>query len=135
MKRQAKPGARARAVGFSLAAAGLISFAGCLIIPVDYYQTGSRHNLNPQTEASLRVGETTKEEVLLLLGEPDLVSDDGQELGYAWTKVKALVFIAAGSAGGGVGGGAASGELERSYVLSVSFDSSNRVTQARLLKE
>jgi outer membrane protein assembly factor BamE (lipoprotein component of BamABCDE complex) len=84
--------------------------------------------VSPKTSDVLRPGISTKEEVLLTLGEPDFVSEDGQRFGFAWTKVKALWFV------GGYGSGA-TGEAERSYLLEVSFDKSNRVTQARLLKE
>jgi hypothetical protein len=111
-----------------LAAVGPLFLAGCLVVPVDYYQTGSRHNVSPKTPSELRLGVTTREELLLSLGEPDFVSDDGQRLGYAWTKVKAVWFV--------VGyGGAASAEVERSYVLEASFDASSRLSQVRLLKQ
>jgi hypothetical protein len=101
---------------------------GCLIIPVDYHDAGVRHNVNTQTGDSLQPDVTTKEEVFLALGEPDFVSEDGQRLGYAWTKVKAVIIW--GSYGGGGGE-----ELKRSYILDVSFGSSNRVSQVRVLKD
>lgn len=107
------------------ALAGLL--AGCLVIPVDYYQAGSRHNVATKTDSTLTAGVTTKEEIFLTLGEPDYASEDGQRLGYAWTKVKA-VWIIAGQ------GSAAGGEIERSYVLVATFDDSNRLCQVQLQK-
>lgn len=62
------------------------------------------------------------------MGEPDFASEDGQRMGYAWTKVKAIWFLASY-------GPAAGGEVDRSYVLEVFFDPSNRVSQVRLMKE
>lgn len=106
---------------------GGLGLAGCLVIPVDYHAAGSRHNVNAKTSEGLCPGVTTREEILLTLGEPDFVSEDGQRLGYAWTKVKALCFVA------GYGAGAA-GELQRSCVLETCFDASHRVSQVRLLQ-
>lgn len=127
----ASPDLQIRHVGFFgiLVAMILCLSTGCLIIPVDYHDRGVRHNINTQTRDTLQSGVTTKEEVFLTLGEPDFASEDGQRLGYAWTKVKALIIWASY---GGSGGGE---EVKRSYVLDVSFDASNRVSEVRLLKE
>ena len=117
---------RLASLALALAAAGML--AGCLVIPVDYYSAGSRSNLNTKTGSKLQPGVTTKEDVFLLLGEPDQVSEDGQRLGYAWSKVKAIWIVA--SYGGGAGG-----EAEKSYLLLISFDASNRVSRASLVKQ
>jgi hypothetical protein len=81
-----------------------------------------------ETSETLQPGVTTKEDILLTLGEPDFASEDGQRLGYAWNKVKAIWAVA------GYGGGGA-GEIERSYVLVIAFDATDRVSGTRLLKE
>jgi outer membrane protein assembly factor BamE (lipoprotein component of BamABCDE complex) len=60
-----------------LAVVGVLFLAGCLVFPVEYYQAGSRHNIKPQTSNELQAGITTKEEVLLTLGEPDVAAEDG----------------------------------------------------------
>jgi hypothetical protein len=127
MNARARHSARRRPACLALAAP-MLWLAGCLIIPVDYHAAGSRRNVSPGTTGELRLGVTTAEEVFLTLGEPDFVSEDGRRLGYAWTKVKGLVFV--GSYGGGT-----SGEIKHSYVLEVSLDETNRVSQARLLKQ
>jgi hypothetical protein len=116
--------------GFPAVAAGLAGMfvsAGCLVIPVDYYQAGSRRNLNPRTAQQIQVGNTTKLEVLLMLGELDYVSESEDRLGYAWSKVKALVFV---------GGyySAAMGELARNHVLVIAFDEAGRAVEADLHK-
>ena len=135
MKIRFIPEARRLVFGLGLAAGGAVLLAGCLVIPLDYYSTGSRHNLNTKTPEKLQVGTTTKEEVFLLLGEPDVVYEDGQSLRYYWRKMKAFWCVGAAATGGGVGGGVAGGQIGRQYVLTVSFDSSNRVSQVQLLRE
>lgn len=109
-------------------AASVAWLTGCLVIPTDYYAPGSRRNLSLSTTNLFVPGTTTKEDVFLALGEPDFASEDGQRLGYSWTKVKAIWVVA--SYGGGAGG-----EIDRSYVLETSFDASNRLSQVRLFKE
>ncbi|HXJ61082.1 MAG TPA: hypothetical protein VNU68_30925 [Verrucomicrobiae bacterium] len=110
-----------RFLALGLAGLAVVWLAGCLVIPVNHYQTGSRHKVNAK---SLQPGVTTKEELVLMLGEPDFYSEDEQRFGYAWTKVKAVWVVQ----------GMGRGESERSYVLEASFDASNRLSQVRLLK-
>jgi hypothetical protein len=103
--------------------------AGCVIIPVNYYPSGSRHNLTEDTERSLHPGIMTREEVLLLLGEPDYIWEDGQRLGYAWGKVRAIVAVALGYGQG------AAGTVERTYLLQVWFDADGHVFQVTSVKD
>jgi outer membrane protein assembly factor BamE (lipoprotein component of BamABCDE complex) len=102
--------------------------AGCIIVPVDYTQAGSRHNVSEKTAATLQPGESTKEEVLLRLGEPDRVSDNERLLGYAWTKVKALVVFGAYYTGG-------IAEVPKSSVLKLTFDAQDRLVAATVVSE
>lgn len=103
---------------------GLV-LAGCIIIPVDYHAVGSRHNVTQESTNALRLSVTTPEDLLLTMGEPDFVSEDGGRFGYLWTKVKAIW----GSYGG------AGGAFIRSYLMEASFDRSNRLAGVRLLKQ
>ena len=110
-----------RLLALGLAGIAVVLLAGCVVVPVNHYQTGSRHKFNAK---SLQPGVTPREELLLMLGEPDFYSADGQRFAYAWTKVKAIwstSFYAAG-------------EYERSHVLAATFDASNRLSQVRFLK-
>jgi hypothetical protein len=118
-----------RCIRLVIGTAGAAILSGCLVIPVDYHSAGSRHNVNANVQSQLQPGVTTKEEVLLLLGEPDYASEDGQCIGYAWRKVKALVFVTAGPTS------AATGEVERSYLLHISFDPNSQVSRVELLKK
>lgn len=106
-----------------------IVLTGCLIIPVDYHVTGSRHNITSESTNALCIGTTTREDVLLRLGEPDFVSEDGRRFGYLWTKVKAIWAVAS------YGGPGAAGEITHSYLIETSFDQSNHVSEVRLLKK
>jgi outer membrane protein assembly factor BamE (lipoprotein component of BamABCDE complex) len=107
---------------------GAMVLSGCLVIPGDYHAKYSRHNISDKTQLLLQPGVTTKEEVFLLLGEPDHASDDGQNIGYGWTKVKA-VYVVLGQFT------ADAGEIKRYYVLQIKFDSDNRVVAVDVTKE
>lgn len=108
--------------------AGVLLLAGCIIIPVDYHEFGSRHNVSEKAAARLQSGVTTKEEVFLSLGEPDYVSDDGRRLGYGWSKVKALIIV------GGYGTGAVA-EAKRNYLLQLTFDPQGRLISHNVVKQ
>ena len=49
------------------------------------------------------------------LGEPDYVTEDGQRLGFAWTKVKAIWALIGQSS-------SLAGEVWHNYFLETSFD-------------
>jgi len=102
--------------------------AGCIIVPVNYTQSGSRHNVSEQTAATLQPGEITKEEVLLRFGEPDWVSDDERLVGYLWTKVKALVLYGAYYTGG-------IAEVPKSSLLKLTFNAEDRLVAATVVSE
>ncbi len=106
---------------FLMAAWGVMALSGCLVIPVDYYSLGSRHNISAKTQSLMQPGVTTKEEVVLILGEPDYASDDGQRFDYAWRKVKWVIFF-----------GLSEGVREKNYLLQIMFDSDNRVVDVVL---
>ncbi|MFM1767991.1 MAG: hypothetical protein RJA22_520 [Verrucomicrobiota bacterium] len=111
-----------RGAAWGLAAGALVVLAGCLVIPVDYHTRGSRRNVTAATTNLWRVGVTTREEVLLTLGEPDFVSEDGRRFGHAWSKVKAIVM-----------GGYSGSEVWRYYRVETTFDASNRVAGVRFV--
>lgn len=117
----------ARILRVFLSSAVVILFAACIVIPVDYYDVGVRRNVSEKTCAKLQTGKTTRHDVFLLLGEPDYASEDGQRIGYAWTKVKALIIVASYSGAGGA-------EIQRSYILEVSF-ANDLVCGARIIKD
>lgn len=120
---------RARVVAGIIAtmAAGLL--AGCLVVPVPSYDAaGSRGNIAKESADRFIPGVTTREEVLLELGEPDHATRDNRRIGYEWTRVKGWWFV-----GGGYSG--AAGEVLRSYLLAIEFDADGRFVRSSLLKD
>jgi len=101
-----------------------MGLSGCFI-PLNYYENFSRHSISDKTQSLLRPGVTTKEEVFLLLGEPDIASKDGQSITYIWTKVYGWYLLYFEGRGG---------EVKRCYVLEIKFDSDNRVVGVDLKK-
>ena len=77
-----------RRICHPLLLAGTFFLGGC-VLPV---VSDARKNIDKDTAASLQVGITTKEDVLLQLGEPDHVSEDERQLNYVWTG-PGVVFI------------------------------------------
>jgi outer membrane protein assembly factor BamE (lipoprotein component of BamABCDE complex) len=100
--------------------------AGCIALPTDYRAADSRENVSAKTSVRLQPGVTTIEDVLLLLGEPEYVSDDGRRIGYAWARVNAIIIIISTGPGAGVL------EVQRSHLVQISFDSDGRVTNVAL---
>ena len=90
------------ALGPSLVIAVLSLQAGCLVWPFPTGQLlAGRGRITPQYAATLQVGVTTREEVLLRLGEPDEVLAGGRVLVYRWTEARGFL-AAAGGYGAGV---------------------------------
>jgi len=116
-----------RLLGLLAMGAGILLLGGCLIIPTNYHTPGSRHNITGQTTNLFQIGITTREEILLALGEPDFASVDGQRLGYRWSKVEALLIVTSYGSGSGA-------EFVHSYLIEASFDPSNRVSRVRFHK-
>lgn len=90
-----------RAASTTLALLLLAGSTGCLIWP---FPTGDllsgRGRIRREDTAPFRAGSTTREEVLLRLGEPDGVEQGGRILVYRWTEVRG--FFAAGGNGSAV---------------------------------
>ena len=89
-------------LGLGLGALVLSLQTGCLVWP---FPTGDllagRGRITPQYASSLRAGASTREDVLLHLGEPDEVLEGGRVLIYRWTETRGF-FAVAGSYGGSV---------------------------------
>jgi outer membrane protein assembly factor BamE (lipoprotein component of BamABCDE complex) len=107
-------------------AVGMVFLAGCVGVPVNFYDAGSRRNIASKTTRALQPGVTTKQDVFLTLGEPDYVSEDARKIGYSWTKVKAL-WITTGYYGNNF-----DFEIKRTHVLEATFDDCNRLLQTRI---
>lgn len=108
--------------------ASTMLLSGCIVIPADFYAYGSRHNVTVETGSKLKPGITTREEVLLMLGEPDYgYNDDELILAYKWEKVRAIA-VAGGPGGAGVGA------IVKYNQLNIKFDENDRVSEVGLIE-
>lgn len=122
------------AIGKSLVVgpASTILLTGCIVIPLDTYDSESRTNLSSETLSKLETGATTREEVLLMLGEPDYgYNDDELILVYKWQKIEGFSLVAIPYSQGILGGG---GRFGTNYQLNIKFDEENRVSEVGLIK-
>ncbi len=99
--------------------AAVLALAGCPIPLPAGYQASSRENLPAEPLDWVTVGVTTREDVLLKLGEADGEAPDGSWLAYgsAYAKGGVLFVLFAGSSAAGAGG-----ETVRYHRLIISFD-------------
>ena len=111
---------RNRAIIFAGTVLTLINLTGCLIIPTDAYLSYSRENIAEGPPAAVVPGKTTREEVLLNLGEPDEASWDEMELWYLASKMKAIIIV-----------GDRGGEIDRDYIHVIRFDRNGFVETLR----
>lgn len=95
---------------------------GCIIpIPADVPSDQTIQNISPELLPFIVVGQTTKEEVILKLGEPNEISDDRSRIAYYWVKNDLLAIIIAPF-------DVDIFERNRQYIFSITFDENNIVT-------
>jgi len=78
-----------------LAAAGAWLLVGCIYVPT-FNTVVSGKDVSPRvggerSKRPLRVGGATRSDVVRVLGEPKLVSNDGLRVAYPWTVMKAVM--------------------------------------------
>jgi len=110
-------------------AASLLS--GCLVIPMNKATHGSRQNVSEEAVAGFQKGVTTRQDVVLALGEPDWVARDESCYGYHWSRVRWVWLIVASN---GYSGGAIGGDVTREGHLKVTFDADDRLQGCDLTK-
>jgi outer membrane protein assembly factor BamE (lipoprotein component of BamABCDE complex) len=118
-----------------------ISFicAGCIILPIPtkehYCNTSecnkmlSRRHIPEDRLDFINVGKTTKEEILLKIGEPDWSSNEDNTFEYHWSMVKGYVVIIIVffvPYGGASGTANAIPWVKKHYFL-IQFDDQNKV--------
>ncbi len=78
----------------------LLVFSGCVIVPVPRHDTAeTRCNISEQKVSVFKPGVTTRREIILALGEPDVVSINERKLVYCRQQVVAWIIVAAPAAG------------------------------------
>lgn len=111
--------------------AAALSAAGCIVtptVPHTPYDTQHRGEIVREDFLAFEPGTTTRADVLLLLGEPDLHFDDDRVFAYVWDE--AWLFFAAGGYGGG-----AAGEATRHLALMFAFDDAGRLVRKDYLAQ
>jgi hypothetical protein len=98
---------------------------GCIIIPTPQHYVGGRFDIDYATIDSVKPGETSKGDLLLRLGEPDLIVKEERVLGYRWQKAQAYFFV------GGPGGGGGA-PIMTTYLFLLEFDEKNILLRAEL---
>ena len=98
--------------------------AGCVILPTGELDTPlSRGYLAKESLAFIRANSTTKAEILLTLGEPDIVSPDEKHFLYWWLTEQG-VWGGLGGTGGTI--------LSHHYLLAIEFDARDIVKRSEL---
>ena len=80
----------------------MLSCCGCIVVPIPTREhqrddLPGRTNITPQAIEALRAGETTRQEVLQSLGNPDGVFDSERTFVYLWSNCAGYIFWMAGS--------------------------------------
>ena len=106
-----------------LACVILIVFAGCAIIPTpEHGLIEGRGKINKSDITFLTVGKTTKEDVLLRFGEPDMVLHDQRIMIYHWKVINGYWIVAGPCPGCGD-----LGPISKDYSVMLEFDEQGRL--------
>lgn len=100
----------------------LLFSAACMVIPTPEHRLGGRVPCDDEKTTFIVKETTSKEEVLLKLGEPDLVLNQETIFVYRWEMVAAYFVV------GGYGAGAM-GPIQRPHFLIIEFNGKNRVSR------
>lgn len=104
--------------------------SGCVVLPIPTNRLGdhSRQDIPLEVRNELVAGRTTREEVLLRLGEPDEWSGDQKQYRYHWERVKWDIFWAVGGQGSAICGDI---PINKNYDLTISFDPADMIAERR----
>lgn len=104
---------------------------GCVVVyvPTPYHKEYSRKNVSRKDAKLIKPGSTMKEDVILKLGEPDEVLENGSRWIYQWSKVHGQLagFLLLGSGAGSID------QYMSQYDLVITFDSSGFVAKGRAI--
>jgi len=95
-------------------------------------RTGTRGEIPVKSIDFIQPGTTTRADVILALGEPDLVLDDDKWFAYRWVMTSGywFVFVYAGYSGGG-----SMNECAKTYGLLIEFDDRGIVNRFKVKNE
>jgi hypothetical protein len=103
-------------------AAMLMLPAGCIPIPVPWYERPPLWS-EPETLGFLKVGETTKEEILWRFGTPPVMRADGRVWVYGEKQVRGIVFLPGGPMS------------EKLHLFAIEFDREERLHSLGVFEE
>jgi hypothetical protein len=104
---------------------------GCIFLYVpDPGRAATRGTIDKRDLKPFTIGGTTREEVLLALGEPDVVGEDGDALMYWWCHSRGFLLWAV--VGPGAGGGYA-GMVGKRIHLCFKFDRESRILRHKFV--
>ncbi len=103
-----------------LAGLAILGASGCVPLP-EHGLLAGRGKIEEADIAFLKAGVTTREEVVLRFGEPDIVLCDQQILAYSWT-------VSIGLYGARYSGG----EIPRDHIFMLEFDAGGRLRRAEM---
>ena len=129
---------RTRAIGLACGVLCCGILHGCLILPIPVPRSsgpiaGSRAEVSNTLPEQVKAGETTRTDVLLLLGEPDGRGDldrwftYGSRVGRGGVGWELLWAVGAGNSG--IGGSVKLGDWERVRRATIQFDAAGVVSQ------
>jgi hypothetical protein len=99
----------------------LVGFGGCIVIPTpEHGLLAGRGEIKESDIAFLSVSKTTREDVLLRFGEPDLVLQDQRILIYHWKVAHGYWFISGYYSGAG-------GTIPKDYLFMLEFNKEGRL--------
>jgi hypothetical protein len=96
--------------------------AACVVIPTPEHRDHGRVPCDDEKTTFMVKDTTNKEEVLLKLGEPDVVLNHERIFVYRWEMVAAYFFVGAYYSGTG-------GPIQRPHFLIIEFDDRNIVAR------
>lgn len=99
---------------------------GCIMYVPDWLHLNARESKAETFLPSIIPGQTTKEEVYRMLGEPDGYSWNRNELVYRWKKLKFLLLLPFGYSDFGVV------TARRKYMLLISLDERGVIVEKKL---
>ena len=106
-----------------------IMLKACIYIPTPQHTImEGRGMVEAEDIQDFKTGTTTREEVLLRLGEPDFTLNEQSIFAYSWTRVQGYFFIGGGYSGAG-------GPVGKTTLLMLEFDSMNLLKRFEFVPE
>jgi outer membrane protein assembly factor BamE (lipoprotein component of BamABCDE complex) len=100
-----------------------ITLYGC-VLPIPSHKVLAGTPVTEEQLAFIQLGETTKENVLARLGEPQIIWEDAHIFVYEWEVRHGILLWAVGA---GYSGGFGATDLRTRYVLIIQFDGTGRL--------